>query len=254
MASSIEFPTWRLYLNALMFWVGLIISTLLFAPFSILLYPFPQGFKYRFITQWAHFNIFWLGLTCRIRYRVEGKENIPDGAAIALCKHQSTWETLALQRILPQQAWVLKRELLLIPFFGWGLAMLSPIAINRSAGRKAVEQLVDKGREKLDAGEWVVIFPEGTRVRPGDKKRYKLGGAVLASQVDYPIIPVAHNAGELWPKGNFIKYPGDITVVIGEPIHALGREPTDINEEVGAWIDAQMQRISRPELWKRLEK
>jgi 1-acyl-sn-glycerol-3-phosphate acyltransferase len=214
-------------------------------------FPFPYRIRYAIGSSWAKFNAILLRYICKLDYRIEGQENIPQGAGIALCKHQSTWETMLLQDILPAQHWVAKRELLYVPVFGWGLALLETIAIDRSAGRKAVEQLVEQGRQKLDKGRWIVIFPEGTRVSPGVKQRYKLGGAILASQVDYPVLPIAHNAGEFWPKHSFIKYPGTITVRIGKPMMCKDRKPEDIMHEVENWIETQVSEISDPKRWKR---
>ena len=156
-----------------------------------------------------------------------------------------------LQKILPPQHWIAKRELLYMPFFGWGLALLETIAIDRRAGRHAMEQLVERSKIKLDQGRWIVIFPEGTRVNPGVKQRYKIGGAVLASQVDYPVLPIAHNAGEFWPKHSFIKYPGTITVRIGKPMNCKGRKPEEIMHEVETWIETQYAEISDRSRWNR---
>jgi 1-acyl-sn-glycerol-3-phosphate acyltransferase len=220
------------------------LSTLIVAPLAVLTFPFPFVKRYAFITQWARFNLWWLRLTCRLTYRVQGRNNIPAGNAIVFCKHQSAWETLALQSIFPPQIWLLKRELLWIPFFGWGLAMLEPIAIDRSAGRKAIEQLVRQGKERLAAGRWVIIFPEGTRMAPGQTGRYGIGGAVLAAASGYPVVPVAHNAGEFWPRRGFIKRPGTITVSIGPVVETRGKDAEMIREEARAWIEHESREIS----------
>jgi 1-acyl-sn-glycerol-3-phosphate acyltransferase len=181
---------------------------------------------------------------CGIEYRVLGAEHIPKKPSIVLSKHQSAWETLAFQKIFPPQVWVLKKELLRIPFFGWGLAMTSPIAIDRSSGKAALEQVVEQGRDRLRQGFWVVIFPEGTRIAPGKKGKYRIGGAWLATHVNVPVVPVAHNAGEFWGRNSFIKRPGTITVSIGAPIDPTGMEPGDLNVLVEAWIEAEVKRIS----------
>ncbi len=156
-----------LMLRSLIYSLGMWLVTLVFAPLAMLTFPFPLKTRYAFIRNWARFNIWWLGVTCRLYYELDGRENLPQGTAIAFCKHQSAWETFALQEILPPQVWLLKRELLWVPFFGWGLAMLRPIAIDRSSGRRAVKQLVDQGRQRLNDGMWVVIYPRrypnGTR-------------------------------------------------------------------------------------------
>jgi len=234
-----------LILRSLLFATVLWASLPLFAPLTLLLLPFPFPLRYRFASQWARFGLWWLETTCRLHYRVEGREHIPDRPAIAMSKHQSAWETLALQMFFVPQVWVLKRELLWVPFFGWGLATLRPIAIDRKAGRRAVDQVVALGRQRLEDGCWVVIFPEGTRVPAGHRRRYRMGGAVLAAHTGYPVVPVAHNAGEFWPRRAFVKHPGTIQLVIGPPIKTLGRSAAEINADVEGWIEGTMDRISR---------
>lgn len=231
----------RSFIYALCMWL----STLVFAPLSVLTWPLPLAARYRFITQWARFNLWTLRWLCGLRYRVEGAEHIPPGPAIVFCKHQSAWETLALQRVFPHQIWLLKRELLWVPLFGWGLAMLDPIAIDRKAGRKAVTQLVEQGTRHLRAGRWVVIFPEGTRVAPGETGRYGIGGAALAQSSGYPVVPVAHNAGEFWPRRGFIKRPGTITMAIGPLITSDGKTAEQIRDEARDWIEARMREIGK---------
>jgi len=230
--------------RSLLFSLGMGISTLVFAPLSVLTFPFPFAMRYGFITQWARFNLWWLEKTCKLTYKVSGQENIPASNAIIICKHQSAWETLALQRIFPPQIWLLKRELLWVPLFGWGLAMLEPIAIDRKSGKKAMRQLLEQGTERLRAGRWVVIFPEGTRIAPGKKGRYAPGGAMLAENSGYPVVPVAHNAGEFWPRRGFIKLPGVIQVVVGPVIDSKGKTASEINTAAEEWIENHMQRIS----------
>lgn len=231
------------FLRSLFFSGGMILATLIYAPLSLLTFPLPLNWRYRFITSWSRFIIWWLKITCRVHYRIEGRENIPSEAAIIMSKHQSTWETLILQIIFPQQVWILKRELLKVPFFGWGLAMLKPIAIDRKGGRKAVEQLLEQGRAHLQAGRWIVVFPEGTRVPPGKKGRYALGGAILAEQTGAPIVPVAHNSGYCWRKKQFIKQPGTITVRIGAAINPKGMSANDIIRQVEDWIETEVKNI-----------
>lgn len=218
----------------------------IFALLTLLCFPFPFKVRYYVASRWARLNLWWLSRSCGVRYRVTGLEHIPRETAIIFCKHQSTWETLALQAIFPPQVWVLKRELLWLPFFGWALAMLGSIAINRKAGRKAIEQLVTQGRERLEDGRWVVVFPEGTRIAPGSKGRYRIGGAVLAEQSGHPIVPVAHNAGEFWPKRGFLKRPGEIQVVIGPAIQSQGRTAAEILKQAETWIEDTMVQISDP--------
>lgn len=193
---------------------------------------------------WGRSVLWLLKAICRLDYRVKGLENLGSGPAIIYAKHQSAWETIALRAILPPfQTWVLKHELIRVPIFGWALAMFEPIAINRSAGRKAIKQLLEEGQRALAKDRWIIIFPEGTRVRPGERKSYGIGGALLAEKSGRPVIPVAHNAGVFWGRRSLLKYPGVIDVVIGPPIASQGRRAGEINEEAANWIDTQVQNL-----------
>ncbi|WP_220347749.1 1-acyl-sn-glycerol-3-phosphate acyltransferase [Alkalilimnicola ehrlichii] len=211
---------------------------------SLFTFPFPYRFRYWFITQWCNFNLWWLKVTCGLDYRVEGGEHLPNEPGIVMCKHQSTWETMALEQIFVPQSWVLKRELMRIPLFGWALALLDPIPIDRSSHSEAVRQIVQRGKERLNQGRWVVIFPEGTRVAPGERGHYHPAGAFLATRSGAKVIPVAHNAGEFWGRRQFVKRPGTITLRIGPPIDANGKKPKEINHLVEEWIESQMKEIS----------
>jgi 1-acyl-sn-glycerol-3-phosphate acyltransferase len=228
-----------LLFNAVMFG-----SVTIYALLSLLTRPFPPLARYRFISQWARFHIWLLGALCGLRYRVEGSEHLPrDRTAVVLAKHQSSWETLAFQQIFPPQVWVLKRELLWVPFFGWGLALLDPIAIDRGAGRRAVQQIIEQGRERLESGRWVVVFPEGTRIAAGQRRRFGIGGAALAAATGHPVVPVAHNAGHYWPRRGFLKKRGTIQVVIGPVIETRGKTAEQINQLAEAWINETMVRL-----------
>lgn len=234
-----------IWLRSTLYAIGMIVVTPVFSLIALATFPLPRLTRYRIISGWARSMLFWLRLTCGVRHRVLGAENIPQSPVVILSKHQSAWETLAFQVIFPPVSWVMKRELLRIPFFGWGLAMTSPIAIDRAAGREALKQLVEQGRQRLAQGFDVVIFPEGTRVQPGHQGRYNIGGASLAVQAGTPVIPVAHNAGEFWGKNAFLKRPGTITLSIGQPIPSAGKKSSELNHEVEAWIEAEMQRIGQ---------
>lgn len=233
-----------LSIRAILFYLGTTLFTCLITLFGPLLYPFPQRVRSRYLSLWAYATLWWLKLTCNLTLKIEGVENIPAGNGLILAKHQSAWETIALQTVFPPQTWVLKRNLLWIPVFGWGLAMSSPIAIDRSAGKKALKQVIKQGIERLQAGLWVVIFPEGTRTAPGERKKYAIGGAMLAQKSGYQVVPVCHNAGEFWPKQGFIKKPGVITLVIGEAFDPAGMKATQINERVEEWIETTYKRIT----------
>ncbi len=230
-------------LRSTLFSAGQILLTLLFSPIAVATFALPYRTRYRVVMQWTTLNIWWLAVTCGLRHRVEGLENIPSRATVVLCKHQSTWETLVLPRYFSPQTWVLKRELLRIPFFGWGLATLRPIAIDRGAGRNALEQVVEQGMRRLAEGIWVVVFPEGTRVAPGARRRYRLGGAVLAEKSGRAVVPVAHDAGDYWPRRGFLKRPGTIRLVIGAPIESKGRSAAEINARAAEWIESTVHEL-----------
>lgn len=231
-------------LRSCLFALFQILTTPVFALIALLTFPFEPLTRYRIIAGWAWLNVGAARAICGIRYQVRGHENIPREPCIILSKHQSAWETLAYQVILPPHVWVLKRELLRVPFFGWGLAMLSPIAIDRGAGRRALRQSLEQGRERLKQGFFIVIFPEGTRVAPGARGTYHAGGAWLAVQTAVPIVPVAHNAGQFWPRNAFLKHPGLVTISIGAPIAPQGMSAHELNSRVERWIEDEMRRIS----------
>jgi 1-acyl-sn-glycerol-3-phosphate acyltransferase len=232
-----------LFLRSSLFFIGQLITAPVFTLIALLAWPVHPILRNQLISGWARSMIWWLRVTCNVRHEISGMENIPDMPCIILAKHQSTWETFAFQAIFPTQVYVLKRELLWIPIFGWGLAMTSPIAINRASGREALKQLVSKGQARLAQGLWVVIFPEGTRMRPHQQGKYHIGGAWLACQTKTPVLPVAHNAGHCWPKG-FIKQAGVIKLHIGPAIATADLKADALNLKVEQWIEAQMQVIN----------
>lgn len=221
-----------------------ILVTPVFAVIALLTFPFAALTRYRIITCWSRLTIAAARTICGIRYRVLGAENIPPRPCVILSKHQSAWETLAFQVILPPHVWVLKRELLWIPFFGWGLAMLSPIAIDRSAGVRSLRHTLEQGRARLAQGFSIVVFPEGTRTAPGARGTYHPGGAWLAVRTGTAALPVAHNAGLYWPRNAFLKYPGTITVSIGPALDSRAASPEVLNAQVEAWIEREMDRLA----------
>lgn len=229
-----------LLLRSCLFFLGQVITAPIFTLIAFLALPLNPVTRNVLISGWARSMIWWLRITCNIRHEVTGLENLPDSPSIILSKHQSAWETLAFQAIFPTQMYVLKRELLWIPIFGWGLAMSSPIAIDRSAGREALKKLVANGAARLKSGLWVVIFPEGTRIAPGEKGKYQIGGAWLATHTKTQVVPVAHNAGRYWAKNSFIKKPGIIQIHIGKPIQSAGLKADALSHHVEAWIESEM--------------
>jgi 1-acyl-sn-glycerol-3-phosphate acyltransferase len=233
-----------LRIRSLVFLFLQIIITPIFSTLALLCFPLSRLKRAYIISQWAKMMLPILRVVCNIRHEVIGLENLPKTPCIVMCKHQSAWETLALQKIFPPQVWVLKRELFWIPFFGWALALASPIGIKRSDGKGAVKQLLKQGKERLAQGFCVVVFPEGTRIPYGEKGRYKIGGALLAASTGVPVIPVAHNAGRLWGRNAFNKHPGVITMSIGAPIATEGLKADEINARVEAWIENEIKNLA----------
>jgi 1-acyl-sn-glycerol-3-phosphate acyltransferase len=240
--------------------INLFLRSLLFVIFSsvgIALYSFmclaalivPLRYRHALIRSFLFAAIYFLKKVCYVDYHVEGLENIPkDRVGIILSKHQSTWETFFLPLIFHDPAVIVKRELLWVPFFGWGLAVADPISINRKAKASAMQQIITKGRKCLKEGRWVLVFPEGTRVPAGVIGHYKMGGARLATATGYPVIPVAHNAGRCWPKRKFIKRPGTVRVVIGPLIETEGRTAEEVLELTKRWTEKTMVRIDGPQV------
>ena len=219
------------------------ITAILFSVIGVLIWPLPFKQRYWVVSRWAVMNIWLLKIICGLRLEVEGRENIPTEPCVILCKHQSAWETLALQAVFPPQVWVLKRELLWIPFFGWGLASLRPIAIDRNAGHQALHQVIEQGKERLQSGAMVVVFPEGTRLPPGTMGRFGVGGARLAVEAAVPVVPVAHNAGSFWAKKGFLKRPGVIKMVIGAKIDIQDLSATAVNQKAYDWMTLTMTQL-----------
>ncbi|MGQ0442978.1 MAG: lysophospholipid acyltransferase family protein [Methylophilaceae bacterium] len=234
-----------IWLRSFIFTMGMWLFTIPFTSIGLLTFPLAPHTRYRYLTKWARCMLWWLRIACGLTFQVKGAENIPQTPSIILAKHQSAWETLALQVLFPPQVWVLKRELLWLPFFGWALALTSPIAINRAAGREALKQLVAQGKDRLAKKFFVVIFPEGTRTAPGKRGKYHIGGAWLATHSQTRVVPVAHNAGLFWPKNSMLKHPGIIQISIGKPISVAELRPDALNQQVEDWIEAEMLTLSK---------
>ena len=231
------------FLRSLAFALAQMLVTPPYALFALCTFALPRMTRYRLISGWSRLMIRMARAILGIDWRVEGREHLPSRPAVILAKHQSAWETMAFQLIFPPQVHVLKRELLWIPFFGWGLALMSPIAINRGRGMASLRQMARRGRERLEQGFWVVVFPEGTRVAPGRTRKYQPGGAWLAAHTGALVVPVAHNAGRYWPRNSFLKYPGEVKVRIGPPIESAGRDPETINAMAEKWIETQQKTL-----------
>jgi 1-acyl-sn-glycerol-3-phosphate acyltransferase len=233
-------------LRSILFLLTQAALTIAWSVVSLLTFPFRPFTRYRIITLWSRLVVWLARVICGIRYQVLGLENLPRQPSIVLAKHQSAWETIAFEVFLPPQVWVLRRSLLRVPFFGWGLAMMSPIAIDRGAGRQALKQTLEQGRDRLAQGFWIIIFPEGTRIAPGQRGKYQVGGAWLAVRTGAPVVPIAHNAGQLWRKNALLKFPGTITVSIGRPIDPSGLTPQELNRRVENWIESETLRLPAP--------
>jgi len=230
------------HLRASLYYLFLIVTVIPYAFLTIVTAVLPLHWRYRITIGWPRLAIWGAKVFCGLRWKIEGAQNLPDGPAIVLAKHQSAWETLFLPSHLPREVcFVYKRELHRIPFFGWGLALLRMIPIDRARGKEAFEQVVQIGQKRLDEGRWPILFPEGTRIAPGKMGHFKMGGALLASRTNTPILPIALNSGEFWARNSFAKRPGEIIVRIGPLIYPDGLTPEELNAKVYAWIEDQMK-------------
>ena len=232
-----------LFLRSLLYFIGSIISVILIAFCSLFFVFSPYSIRYKVISKWAFFCIWWLKITLNITINIIGKNNITDSPCIITSNHQSTWETLGFQTILPPHTWVLKKELLWIPIFGWAISLLKPIIIDRGDKIKAIKKVITQGKDRLNKGIFVVIFPEGTRQPVSKLGEYQNGAVAIAKGSDCDILPIYHNAGKLWPKGSFIKKPGVITVTIGEPISSSNGSTSEITDNIRNWALNQSRRI-----------
>ena len=234
-----------LFLRSLLFALVMVVATVIWACVCFLAAPLPYTKRYYITSRWNVFVIWLAKVLCGIRYQIKGYENLPDAPVILLPKHQSAWETIFLLYAMPRPlVFVLKRELNYVPFFGWALALLRMIPIDRSKGKDAFAQVVVHGRQRLADGQWVIMFPEGTRIAVGKKGKYKGGGTRLAIETKTPVVPIALNSGECWPKNSFIKKPGLITVSIGKPIAPGNMTAQELMQQVENWIESEMRVIS----------
>jgi 1-acyl-sn-glycerol-3-phosphate acyltransferase len=230
-------------LRSSVFFVFMVVSTIVWAIPVLLSIVFPLRVRFRIMRVWPRMNLWMLRVICGVRYRIEGLENLPDEPSVVFAKHSSTWETLALMFFFPPAVYVAKKELLYIPFFGWAMAVLNFLTIDRSAGRRAIKYMVDHAKERFSRGLWIIIFPEGTRKPIGAPLDYKIGGAVIAAKTGAPVVPVAHDAGVFWPRKSFLKWPGEITVWIGPPISSKDKSAEAIRNEARDVIEAKMQEL-----------
>ena len=232
-------------IRSLIFTGYMMLSALVFGGFMALCFWAPYRTQFAIARSWARMVFWLLDKICGLKFTVEGRERIPAGNHIVMSNHTSAWETIAQFLIFPPQVWVLKRELLWIPLIGWGLKLLRPISINRGAGHRAVNQVIEQGKQRLADGLWIIIFPEGTRVVAGEKRKYGVSGALLATETGKFVVPLSHNASDFWVRRGIVKKAGLIKVVIGEPISSAGKDPRELNEEVRRSIEAGLARIAQ---------
>jgi 1-acyl-sn-glycerol-3-phosphate acyltransferase len=234
-----------LFLRSLLFFLVMLVVTPVWACICFMVAPLPYNQRYYVTSRWNVFIIWLAKVLCGIRYRIKGYENLPDAPVILLCKHQSAWETIFLLCNMPRPlVYVFKKELIYVPFFGWALGLLRMIPIDRSKGKDAFAHVVVHGRKRLAGGQWIIMFPEGTRIPVGQKGKYKGGGARLAVETDTVVVPIALNSGECWPKNSFVKKPGLVTVSIGKPISPEGLNAAELMQQVENWIESEMRVIS----------
>ncbi|WP_232522370.1 lysophospholipid acyltransferase family protein [Marinimicrobium alkaliphilum] len=235
-----------LFIRSVLFYLAYYGSGVIYGTFSVIVWGLhlPYSVRWRLINPWTHLVMFFLRAICGVRVEIRGDYHKDAQPFVIMCKHQSTFETLFLQCHFGPVSTILKKELLRIPFFGWGLSALKPIAIDRSNPRQALRDVRKKGVSRLEEGINVMIFPEGTRMRPGEVGNYARSGADIAISAGRPVLPVAHNAGRHWPARNFILQPGTITVIVGEPISCEGKDNKQVTEEAKAWIEAHMLEIN----------
>ena len=235
----------NLFLRSLLFMLIMIVATIIWAMVCFLAAPLPYNKRFWVTSRWNVFIIWCAKVICGIHYKFKGYDNLPDAPAIVLPKHQSAWETIFLLPNLTRPlVYVFKKEILYIPFFGWAMALLRMIPIDRSQGKYAFKHVVAHGKRRLADGQWIIMFPEGTRIPVGQAGKYKSGGTRLAIETNTVVIPIAHNSGECWPKKSFLKRPGVITVSIGKPISPDGHTPDSMMHEVENWIESEMRVIS----------
>lgn len=237
------------WVRSLLFTSLLFVTTIACGVLVLLSALLPLSIEQRYVIPryWGLFECWLAKVVCGMNYVVEGRENLPSQPFISLWKHSTAWETMAQMFVVPTAAWLLKREVLWIPIVGWAVSTYKPIAINRSAGHSAVNQVVNQGRERLAAGMGVIVYPEGTRVAPGQSRKYGVSGALLAVETGTPVVPIAHNSGYLWPRRSLLKKAGTIYVVIGKPIDPTGLDAREVNRRAQEWIEATIAEIvTRP--------
>jgi 1-acyl-sn-glycerol-3-phosphate acyltransferase len=233
-------------LRSALFILWMAVTVVPWAILVLLLSIFVRGTRlYWFTMMWLRMAIWGARVICGLSYKIEGMENLPESKVILLSKHQSTYETFAYPTIMPHPlCYVFKRELLYVPFFGWAMGRLDMVHIDRSKRAEAFNKVVAQGKQFMAQGNWIIMFPEGTRIPVGQVGQYKSGGTRLAIATDTPVVPIAHNAGEFWPRKSFILTPGCVTIRIGKPISPAGHTPDSLMREVQNWIETEMHSLA----------
>jgi 1-acyl-sn-glycerol-3-phosphate acyltransferase len=233
-----------LYIRSFLFLLGHSITGAFAGLVAVIIRPLlPYSWRWRIVTSWNRFVMLWLYICCGVKFNVIGKRHPDQYPCVVLAKHQSTWETMFLQYYFGPVSTILKKELLRIPFFGWGLASLRPVAIDRSNPIQALKNVKTQGITRLQEGNNLLIFPEGTRMPLGAVGNYARSGADIAISAGVPVVAVAHNGAECWPHKQFLKYPGTITVVISEPISTLGKDRKQLTDDVRDWIENEIKKM-----------
>ncbi len=220
--------------------------TIVFCFVMVASFVLPLLWRYRIVRLYIRVTLVALKAICGLDYRVRGAEHIPDEPSIIFSKHQSTYENFVLIDALPSSTYIAKRELLYVPFFGWGMAALQYITIDRNKGKKAINQIIEQARVRFELGLWVTIYPEGTRLKPGEFREYKAGGALLASATARKVVMVVHNAGEFWPRRAFLKWPGTVDFVIAPPYETAGKSAKVIRQETQEWMESESATLHVP--------
>ena len=222
----------------------LVFNTIIGSLWALVLWPLPHRLAYFFAVRcWAVGNLWLLRVLCGVSWEVTGLENLPERPSVVLMKHSSAFETIAQALLFPRQTWLLKRELMFLPIFGWALAAMRCVGVDRTRGSRAIRAVIRRGKARIEAGLWVIVFPEGTRVAPGEAGTYAPGGAMIAAAAGCPVVPVAHNAGDFWPRRSFLKIPGTIRVVIGEALDSRGGGARAITRSAQEWIEKETYRL-----------
>ena len=232
-------------IRSALFYVGYYLVTIFLSIFFILFFPVlpPKG-RHVFAGIWCDFILGWLRICCGVKYKIVGIENLPKSPAVIIANHQSSWETILFYKLVFPVSPILKKELISIPFWGWSMRLLKPIAIDRSKPREAGKSLLIQGVDRIQSGNSVIVFPEGSRSDFGSVKRFSRGAAKLAVAANADIVPIAHNAGFCWPARKFLKRPGVVTVMIGERMQRQGRDASELTAEVESWIRETVESIS----------